>query len=265
MLLVGTYLIVAWPLVAVGGLKPEPISDSVPRSTALGIFPHFASMTASYRLGWSGITAARVTVHLRRGRMIDVKATGRSVGLARTLYRVDFDYRARLRASDLGLISASLRENYRKVSVQNTLRPEQNGVAACRYALGEEEKKKERLYNIGGITDLFGGLLRLRSRPLQDGDIETALVCHGDRLYVASVEVLGRTERDFAVGRFPTIMLDLKLTKVSKKGHIEEHAKFRRAVAYLSDDEQRNLLLIESELFFGSIFAELVDSRPPED
>jgi hypothetical protein len=58
-------------------------------------------------------------------------------------------------------------------------------------------------------------------------------------------------------GSYSTIKLDLKLQRVSKKNELEPHRKFKRATIWISDDNDRLLLRIESQIFVGTVTAEL--------
>jgi hypothetical protein len=214
-------------------------------------------------MGWAGMTAAKLEVTLNVAAHTVIEGIGGSTGLARALYKVDFHYLSHLYSSDLSLIKMDLTEKYQSIRVENTLRPEPKGIRAHRWGIPPDKPEKERFYPRTDALDLFGGLILLRSRPLKDGDTENLLVCHGDRLYVAEVRILGREERNFAVGRRKAIKLDLALKKIGKKGIPEQSKKLQKAVGWISDDIHRDLLLIESEVFFGSVFAELRSKISP--
>jgi hypothetical protein len=62
-------------------------------------------------------------------------------------------------------------------------------------------------------------------------------------------------------GSYNAIKLDLKLQRVSKKNELEPHRKFKRATIWVSDDNDRLLLRIESQIFVGTVTAELQSVR----
>jgi hypothetical protein len=62
-------------------------------------------------------------------------------------------------------------------------------------------------------------------------------------------------------GNYNAIKVDLKLQRVNKKNELEPHRKFKRATIWLSDDNDRVLLRIESQIFVGTVTAELQSVR----
>jgi hypothetical protein len=59
--------------------------------------------------------------------------------------------------------------------------------------------------------------------------------------------------------------MDLKLQRVNKKNELEPHRKFKRATIWISDDNDRVLLRIESQIFVGAVIAELQSIRFDND
>ncbi len=235
-------------------VEPRPL---VPPSAVVGTMAPPEPIYALYRMGWAGITAAEMRVVLRVESGITVRGTGGSRGLARSLYKIDFDYVSELSRNGLSLQSMRLTESYKDIRVENTAVPEPGGIRVRRWGIPSTKPEKERLYPVKDARDLFGALLLFRSLELNPGDTAHAVVCHGDRLYSAMVVVGSPKKRKFAVGEKEAIPLELKLNKVDRKGRLEPHKKMRKAVGWLSNDRHRDLLLVESEVFFGSVFAEL--------
>src|SRR5207248_1597449 len=68
-----------------------------------GSFPDLRPARATYVYGWSGITAATSDVYFHRGdqRTFVLEGRGRTVGLARVLWRFDLDYRSAANAETL--------------------------------------------------------------------------------------------------------------------------------------------------------------------
>jgi hypothetical protein len=69
--------------------------------------------------------------------------------------------------------------------------------------------------------------------------------------------VAGREKMTAAGREWPAIRCDIKLRSIEKDLTLSPHDKFKRATAWLSDDEDRLLLRIEADVFIGAISAEL--------
>ena len=100
-------------------------------------------------------------------------------------------------------------------------------------------------------------LLFVRSQPLRPDDVYRIVVYPAKAPYLATVRVTG-TERIKVAGQeYPAIKLELELQRVTKNLQLEAHKKFKQATAWISDDRDRLLLKIKSEVFVGSVWAEL--------
>ncbi len=66
-------------------------------------------------------------------------------------------------------------------------------------------------------------------------------------------------------GNYNAIKMDLNLQRVNKKNELEPHRKFKRATIWLSDDNDRVILRIESQIFVGTVTAELQSIRFDND
>ena len=54
-----------------------------------------------------------------------------------------------------------------------------------------------------------------------------------------------------------SIKVDLQLNKIGKNRELLPHKKFKHANVWLSDDTDRLVLRIETQIFIGTVFAEL--------
>src|SRR3954463_5732880 len=61
-----------------------------------GNFPELRPLRASYRFGWSGVTAATGEVHFTKpsADKFELEGTGRTTGFVRALWKLDAMYRA---------------------------------------------------------------------------------------------------------------------------------------------------------------------------
>ena len=85
-----------------------------------GNFPELRPLRASYRFGWSGLTAATGDVHFTKPSegKFQLDGTGRTIGLVRALWKFDVNYQAAVSAETLRPIETqanrelSIKENY---------------------------------------------------------------------------------------------------------------------------------------------------------
>src|SRR5205085_12491946 len=113
--------------------------------------------------------------------------------------------------------------------------------------------------------DLQSALLYLRSQSRPERNVRRTVVYCAPAPYLATVTVLGRERVTVPAGSYNAIKFDLQLNRI-KDGQLQPHRKFRRANAWLSDDQDRVLLRIEAQVFVGSVVCELqaVDFENPK-
>jgi hypothetical protein len=116
---------------------------------------------------------------------------------------------------------------------------------------------KAKTYKLPHGRDMQSALLYLRSLPLNDGDVIRLLVFPGTTPAYAVVTVAGREPLNTPRGKVPAIRLDLELRKVDKDLALRSNTKFRSASGWLSDDADRIPLRIESDVFIGTVYAQL--------
>src|SRR4029453_11588926 len=99
-----------------------------------GNFPELRPLRASYRFGWSGLTAATGDVHFpkRSENKVPLDGTGRTIGLVRALWKLDVNYQATARAETLRPIETQQNERYRSKKIVTHLTFKNNGVTRGR-------------------------------------------------------------------------------------------------------------------------------------
>jgi hypothetical protein len=228
-----------------------------------GNFPELRPLHASYRFGWSGLTAATGDVHFTKPSedkfLLD--GTGRTIGLVRALWKLDVNYQAAASAGTLRPVETEQIENYRSKKVVTHLTFTNNGVTRARTEGKGAAEAKTRQFNFPNLFDLFSAMLYLRSQPLKDGSIYRVVAYPATSAYLATVTVIGREKISVHAGSYSAIKLDLQLKRVGKHRQLEPHRKFRRATIWVSDDAERLLLRIEAQVFVGTVFADLQSVR----
>lgn len=223
-----------------------------------GDFPGLRPVHAIYSFGWSGITAGTADVDFLRSdpNTFLLEGRGRTIGLARVLWKYDVSYQSTVDLKTLRPHEMQQTENVRGKRIETHLVFSDAGVARTRIE-GNPPKPSTKDYPLANLNDLHSVLLFLRSQSLRDRAVYRVAVYPANSAYVATVTVAGRERMRVRAGNYNAIKLDLKLQRVGKKNELEPHRKFRRASIWISDDPDRLLLRIEGQIFIGSVTAEL--------
>lgn len=224
-----------------------------------GNFPPPSPLHASYHFGWAGLTAATAEAHFSKpsAEHFQLEGNGRSVGLARFLWRYDVNYRSVASTDTLRPIETNQTETYRSKKIQTHLVFTGAGVRRTRNESPGGGTSKTREFDFPNLFDLLSALLYLRSQPLKDGSVYRVVVYPATSAYLATFTVIGREKISVRAGTYTAIKLDLKLHKVGKNLELEPHKKFRRASVWVSDDTNRIPLRAEAQIFIGTVFADL--------
>jgi Protein of unknown function (DUF3108) len=225
-----------------------------------GNFPELRPLRASYRFGWSGLTAATGDVHFTMPSRdkFQFDGTGRTIGLVRVLWKLDVNHRAAASAETLHPIETQQTESYRWKKIVTDLSFTSSGVTRTRTeGQGGTAETKTRQFSFPDLFDLHSAALYLRSQPLRDRSVYRIVVYPATNAYLATITVVGREKISVHAGAYNAIKLDLQLKRVGKHLELEPHRKFRRATIWVSDDADRLLLRIEAQIFVGTVFAEL--------
>jgi Protein of unknown function (DUF3108) len=224
-----------------------------------GNFPELRPLRASYRFGWSGLTAATGDVHFTKPseNKFQLDGTGRTIGFVRALWKLDVSYQAAATAGTLRPIEAQQVESYRSKKIVTHLTFTNNGVTRVRTDGKSAAEAKTRQFNFPNLFDLFSAMLYVRSQPLKDRSVYRVVAYPATNAYLATVTAVGREKISVHAGSYSAIKLDLQLKRIGKHRQVEPHRKFRRGTIWVSDDAERLLLRIEAQIFVGTVFAEL--------
>jgi len=225
-----------------------------------GNFPELRPLRASYRFGWSGLTAATGDVHFSKptGDKFQFDGTGRTIGFVRALWKLDVNHRAVANAETLHPIETQQTENYRSKKIVTNLTFTAAEVTRTRTeGEGAAAKTTTRQFSLPNLFDLHSAALYLRSQLLNDRSVYRIVVYPATNAYLATLSVVGREKVSVRAGTYNAIKLDLKLKRIGKHLELEPHKKFRRASIWVSDDAERLLLRIEAQIFIGTVFADL--------
>jgi hypothetical protein len=230
-----------------------------------GNFPELRPTRATYHFGWSGFTAGTADMHFSKtaDKRFQLEAAGRTIGLARALWKLDATYRGLAGAETLRPIESKQTEIYRRKKLVTDLTFTDSGVTRTRTE--GSGAKAAKAFNFPGLFDLHSALLYLRSQPLNNGSVYRIVVYPATSAYLTTTTVLGRERVTVRAGTYNAIKIDLQLKRLGKKLELESHRKFRRATIWISDDENRIPVRIEAQIFVGTVFAELQTMRFDQD
>ena len=229
-----------------------------------GNFPELRPLRASYRFGWSGVTAATGEIHFTKpsNDRFQLEGTGRTIGFVRALWKLDVTQRAVANSQTLAAIETQQTESYRSKKLATHLTFTSSGVTRARTeGEGAAEKTTSKQFNFPDLFDLHSAALYLRSQPLKRGSVYRLAVYPTTNAYLATIKVTGRDKISVRAGTYNAIKLDLQLERIGKHLELEPHKKFRRATIWVSDDTERLILRIEAQIFVGTVFAELQSVR----
>ena len=234
-------------------------------SLRAGSFPAPPDQLEShYVFGWSGIEAAEAKTSLRRGAdgIWTGAVKGGTKGWARSLWKLDADYKTEVSENGWKSLRMKLAENYRSYRTEEKAEFLAGGVRSWRESTKSGAKKpKWKNFYVEGIRDIAGALLMARSQSLRDGDVIRLAVFPGEWMYLVTVRVEGRENLAWRGMRRPAIRASLGIESIEKDYSLKPHKKFQSGTVWLSDDELRMPLRIEVKVFIGYVFAELTEAN----
>jgi hypothetical protein len=225
-----------------------------------GSFPEPRPLRAHYSFGWNGITAATADVRFTKvpGDRLELVASGGTTGFARSLWTYDVKHTAVSDAHTLRPIEVTEEETLRKeeVTTHVTFTPER-AMSVREARRGSKFESKAHHFDAPNILSVNSALLFLRTQPLTDGSVHRVVIVPATSAYLGTITVLGRERITVPTGTYDAIKVDLQLNKIDKNRQLKSHKKFRRAIIWLSDDPDRLILRAETQVFIGTVFAEL--------
>ncbi len=276
--LIVAFVLAVLPVSASPHAMPAPLADGAADPAAApapswmsrvntgpaGSFPPPRSFTASYLITWSDVEAGQVEAKCFSpvgGAVIHTAIKAASTGGARLLYKMDAtgtcvaDRRTLRPVRFEQRQEASGKHTYTKVDF--TPREAVRSNADPTAATVDPAKAVPRHFPYPGMFDMHSALLYLRSLPLADGDEKTFPVMASNTPYLVTIKVLDHERVKTRAGEYPAVMFSLALQKINKLGELEAHKSFKSARAWISDDADRLLLKIETEILVGSVNLEL--------
>jgi Protein of unknown function (DUF3108) len=251
----GVFLLLA--LAATGSLRADWRDElSTPEP---GGFPALRPVRLEYECGWAGVVAGHVEARFSRpsADVCELTATAATTGLARALWRMDATHEAQGDMETLRPMMMRQKEVYRAQTITTDLNFDDQGVERLRESTNDKKPATRKRYDFSNLYDLQTALMYVRSQPLLTGQVYRMVVYPATAPYLATVTVLGRERIKVKAGSYPAIKMDLKLQKVTGDMTLAPHGKFKRATGWMSDDGDRLPLMLNAQIFVGSVWVEL--------
>ncbi|MEP6809115.1 MAG: DUF3108 domain-containing protein [Chthoniobacterales bacterium] len=253
-----------WVALSLLGLVVSPAVGETWEATltpfASGSFPAPRPLHAHYGFGWSGFSAATADVRFTKSASdnYELDAVGGTIGVTRTLWRYDIVHTANAATGTLRPLTVVETEKTRRKETKSEVTYLPEAVISRQ----EEQKSgatvtKDRRFDFPNALSVEAALLFLRSQPMPDGATYRVVVYPATSAYLCTITVKGRERVSVPAGSYPALKLNLQLSKIGPKHELTPHKKFRNAVVWLSDDNDRLVLRIEAQVYVGKVFAEL--------
>ena len=252
-------------LLALRGFVPPSLAQPFRHPYPLVYAPLVEGERLEYEAGWNGIPAARASICVARDSeypgLFRIAAEARSLGYVSLVWKMHDSWQTRVEA-----------ESYRPVSFtvsfhENDWVDIRRGV--FRYAehvLEVERRKKESVERytipVGTTYDVLTAAFLLRSIELRVGDRPEAEVCDGQGTYLVSMNVTGKDTIKIRVGAVPAYRMTVSIKKLyPQEGPVPGKKTFFGATLWIAADATRVPLRVESKLFVGSVYVELVSEN----
>ena len=237
---------------------PLPSNLHIPAYTP-GPSPFRDGETLVYRASWMGVPAADARVLITHNKkhpewwsgmmLLNTSPVVDIVYRMRDVFRENFDYIS-LRPNDITILQ---HEKQRIDQWQVTFDHTNRLVTAIKTS--RHGKITTRRFSGGDPLGPFSGVMMALSQPLKPGDSPTLDVFSGGNRYVFTFKVLGRERITTALGTFDTLKIEPWVLWLSEGSF---RSQSHETLVWVTDDGRHLPVRISSEVFFGSVYADLI-------
>lgn len=247
---------------AIEELLPETYRDRYVDPRTVEKRPSFLDgEVLKFELGWSFFKVARSEMVVRKGVLsgepdlpaVEIELKTRTNSFADAIYKVRNTSRSWLKPD----ISGSLRfhaeqvEGGRERDTEAIFDP---GGLTARYVNNRNGEERAAVDVLPGSFDPLGIVFFVRSLDFKVGDELVIPTSNGKEFFFTVVRVTGKTERRFSFGKLKAWVLE---PDIKDLGGVFKRSENGRIRFYLSADERKLPLRMESEVAVGSFWAEL--------
>ena len=221
-----------------------------------------------YTLSWNNrVNAGKLEISISRAGEQDTRfvgeANGGSTGFARVLWPYDFRARSIVDEDSLRPITFQLSERERdEVSSYDIIFEPQRQVFTTRSREeNEEARTATSKFQFDFGQDMLSSAFYLRSQRLEPGQEITMVVTPFNKPYLAQFEVLGSEKHEVKGTSFDAIKLDADIGKIRSDSTIKKYDKIKQSTLWVTDDEYRIPLELQTKIHVGFISARLTDLK----
>jgi len=254
------------PIVSADYIPPSRVTIRTkayqPRDT------NFPRGTYEYQVAWQGVPVGSAAIHIgttyRAGKkMLDVEATARSTKVVGVFYELRHRSQSIFSAQDLKPVEffSQQTENSRFTNIEVSFSPE--GLIRAKVVKGKlnsQGKSEEVVFKSENATfDPITAAFLARSLPINPAEDLSFDIFNGQHRYLISFHVVGREKINVAGKDYDAFKVEPRVKKLTDT---QGEKRLRKAFLWVSADESREVLKLESEVFFGSVSAKLVRFVP---
>ena len=239
--------------------------------TPTGNFGEIRPVKLTYFMTWKRtIKAATAEIVIDRSPdhpgLIIGTASGRSSGLAASLYPYQFLCHSRLDSDSLEPLSFRMEESTRRNRHLYQVDFQSDSLMTRKKSTSKktnESSERQKAFQFGEKTvqDCFSVLLSGRRFPLNNHEKVTIIANPIDRPYLIRFTVLGRENRRLKGSNYRTIKLGLFIGRINDDATIKPFDKVSDATLWVIDDSERIPLELTADLFVGHFSAFLADKQ----
>lgn len=224
----------------------------------------FDKGTYHYEVSWQGIPVAKAQIVVGEARegsqeFLNVKAEAKTGDFIDIFYRLRFSSRSLFEAESFKPIrfESHQKENSREKVREVTFGPDGN--IRADYVKNGNPEKPVSFQSKNTTFDPISAAFLARSLPLRSGETHSFDVFNGKHRYLISFEVKEKEKievQDAVYEAFKVIPTVQKLTDSEGEKRLEQ------AAIWISADESREVLKLESKVLVGKVNAHLVRFEP---
>jgi len=212
--------------------------------------------TYHYSVKWEGIPVAKASVEIRedqkKDELVSVAAKTKTSGLVRAFYSMNYTSESIFRKSDFQPVSfSSYQKENSKRKFRNIQFDKDGSVVSERWKKGKE-KTKIAFDSENVVFDPISAAFLAKSLDLEEGKKISFDVYNGKHRFLISFAVKGK---ELVKIKGKKRLAYKVIPSVSKLTDSEGEKKLRSAALWISADEDRELLKLESEVAIGSVIA----------
>lgn len=221
-----------------------------------------------YQIAWQGVPVGSASIRIgttyRGGKkMLDVEGTARSTKVVGVFYELRHRSESIFSAQDLKPVEffSQQTENSRFTNIDVTFSPD--GLIRSKIVKGKVNspgKAEEVVFKSENATfDPITAAFLARSLPINPAEDLSFDIFNGQHRYLISFHVVGREKINVAGKDYDAFKVEPRVKKLTDT---QGEKRLRKAYLWVSADGSREVLKLESEVFFGSVSAKLVRFVP---